>query len=102
MPDTIFCIRRCHDGNASTRGRLDDHHKEAHVVRFGATGIDRVLLRSNSHDPHLHHKANTIGSGNAPIDVHFTSNSLPITRGRSSNSDSGARQRKNGIEKISR
>ncbi|HYK23140.1 MAG TPA: hypothetical protein VEU75_00590 [Candidatus Acidoferrum sp.] len=44
-------------------------HKEAHVVRFGATGVDRVLLRSNSHDPHLHHKANTIGSGNAPIDV---------------------------------
>ena len=44
-------------------------HREAHVIRFGASGADRTVLRSHSHAPHLHHKANTIGSGNAPVDV---------------------------------
>lgn len=44
-------------------------HREAHVLRFGVSGVDRVLLRSSDHDVHLHHKANTIGSGNAPIDA---------------------------------
>ena len=44
-------------------------HREAHILRFGASDVDRTVLRSESHDPHLHHKANTIGSGNAPIDT---------------------------------
>lgn len=44
-------------------------HREAHILRFGVSGVDRTLLRSHSCDPHLHHKANTVGSGNAPVDL---------------------------------
>lgn len=46
-------------------------HREAHVLAFGAAGVDKQLLRSNSDTPHLHHKANSIGSGKAPKDTEF-------------------------------
>lgn len=47
-----------------------DHH-QAKVFRFNASDVERDVIRP--HDPavHLHHKANTIGSGRAPIDRDF-------------------------------
>lgn len=46
-------------------------HREAHVIAFGATGLDKQVLRSKSDTSHLHHKANTIGAGKAPTDTPF-------------------------------
>ena len=46
-------------------------HREAHVLAFGVTGLDKQVLRSESDTPHLHHKANTIGAGKAPKDTPF-------------------------------
>lgn len=47
-----------------------DHH-QAKVFRFNASDLERDVIRP--HDPavHLHHKANTIGSGHAPVDKDF-------------------------------
>jgi stalled ribosome rescue protein Dom34 len=44
-------------------------HREAHVLYFDASKNE--LIKSESTHTHLHHKANTIGSGNAPEDHHF-------------------------------
>lgn len=38
-------------------------HREAHILYFDP--IKNELIKSNSKQPHLHHKANEIGSGNA-------------------------------------
>ena len=46
-------------------------HREAHILAFGIAGVDRQVLRSKSHSPNLHHKANSIGPGNAPLDTEF-------------------------------
>lgn len=46
-------------------------HKEAQVVKFGVTGSTIQTIRSHSNQPHLHHKANTIGDGRAPLDKKF-------------------------------
>jgi stalled ribosome rescue protein Dom34 len=45
-----------------------DHH-EAHVLYFD--GSKNQIIKSSSEHTHLHHKANTIGSGNAPDDHVF-------------------------------
>ena len=44
-----------------------DHH-EARIFHFNASDIERLVL--HPHDPtgHIHHKANTIGSGHATED----------------------------------
>ncbi len=44
-------------------------HKEAHINYFDATKNE--LIKNNSSHTHLHHKANVIGSGNAPEDHQF-------------------------------
>lgn len=44
-------------------------HKEAHVFFFDKSKNE--IIRSNSPHPHLHHKANEIGSGNTPLDTKF-------------------------------
>lgn len=44
-------------------------HREAHVLYFDASKNE--LVKSQSTHTHLHHKANTIGSGNAPEDHEF-------------------------------
>jgi stalled ribosome rescue protein Dom34 len=46
-------------------------HREARVFHFNIAEVDRVVL--HPHDPirHIHHKANTIGSGHAPEDHEF-------------------------------
>jgi stalled ribosome rescue protein Dom34 len=46
-------------------------HREAHVIKFGVGGVDRQVLRSAAKVAHLHHKANSIGSGRAPKDAEF-------------------------------
>jgi len=47
-----------------------DHH-QAKVFRFNASDIDRDVIRPHDPTVHLHHKANTIGSGHAPVDKDF-------------------------------
>lgn len=47
-----------------------DHH-EARVFHFSASDVDRLVLRPNDPVRHIHHKANSIGSGHAAEDQHF-------------------------------
>lgn len=47
-----------------------DHH-EARIFHFNATDVVRVVVRPHDPTVHIHHKANTIGSGHAPLDSDF-------------------------------
>ena len=47
-----------------------DHH-QANVFQFNADEVDRTVVRPHDRAVHLHHKANTIGSGHAPADKEF-------------------------------
>jgi stalled ribosome rescue protein Dom34 len=47
-----------------------DHH-QAKVFRFNASDVERDVIRPHDPTVHLHHKANTIGSGHAPVDKDF-------------------------------
>jgi hypothetical protein len=47
-----------------------DHH-EARVFHFNASESDTLVLRPKDPVRHIHHKANSIGSGHAPEDQHF-------------------------------
>ena len=60
-----------------------DHH-EARVFHFNVSEVDRLVL--HPHDPtrHIHHKANSIGSGHAAEDHDF------LQRVAESVSDAGA------------
>lgn len=44
-------------------------HREAHILFYDAA--QNQLIKSEATTTHLHHKANTIGHGNAPEDVEF-------------------------------
>lgn len=44
-----------------------DHH-EARVLHFNDADSARTVVRPADPHVHLHHKANTIGSGHAPVD----------------------------------
>ena len=46
-------------------------HRQARVLRFNASDVDKLVV--NPEDPvrHLHHKANSVGSGHAPEDQKF-------------------------------
>ncbi len=46
-------------------------HLKARVFYVGVTGIDEVVLHSHLSTEHLHHKANTIGSGHVADDSRF-------------------------------
>ena len=46
-------------------------HLQAKVFRFNASDVDRDVIRPHDPTVHLHHKANTIGSGHAPVDKDF-------------------------------
>jgi stalled ribosome rescue protein Dom34 len=46
-------------------------HLNARVFYVGLTGVDEVVLHAHLSTEHLHHKANTIGSGHAADDPHF-------------------------------
>ncbi|MEI7531370.1 MAG: translational machinery protein [Betaproteobacteria bacterium] len=39
-------------------------HKQAHVIYFDSANNE--VIKSENSQPHLHHKANTVGDGNAP------------------------------------
>jgi stalled ribosome rescue protein Dom34 len=47
-----------------------DHH-EARIFQFDATDVSRTLVRSSHPHQHIHHKANSRGSGHAPVDASF-------------------------------
>ncbi|MGH8263783.1 MAG: translational machinery protein [Steroidobacteraceae bacterium] len=46
-------------------------HSEARVFHFNESEADKELVRSHKHDLHLHHKANSRGSGHAGVDKEF-------------------------------
>jgi stalled ribosome rescue protein Dom34 len=43
-------------------------HREARVFHFGATDVERLVLHPDNPRRHIHHKANSIGSGHASAD----------------------------------
>ena len=47
-----------------------DHH-EARVFHFGPTDVEHLVLRPDEPTRHIHHKANSIGSGHAAEDHEF-------------------------------
>jgi hypothetical protein len=47
-----------------------DHH-EAKIFHFDAASFDSARIHSSQPHRHLHHKANTVGSGHAPLDRAF-------------------------------
>jgi stalled ribosome rescue protein Dom34 len=47
-----------------------DHH-EARVFHFGRTEVDNLVLHPHNPTRHIHHKANSIGSGHAAEDQDF-------------------------------
>jgi stalled ribosome rescue protein Dom34 len=46
-------------------------HREAKVFHVNAIEAERELIRSSHPTQHLHHKANSSGSGHAALDKHF-------------------------------
>jgi stalled ribosome rescue protein Dom34 len=46
-------------------------HREARVFHFSADETDRLVVRPDDPHVHIHHKANTIGSGHAPEEKAF-------------------------------
>jgi stalled ribosome rescue protein Dom34 len=47
-----------------------DHH-EARVFHFNPTDVERLVLHPDHPTRHIHHKANSIGSGHAAEDRNF-------------------------------
>jgi stalled ribosome rescue protein Dom34 len=47
-----------------------DHH-EARIFQFNATDVDSTTVRSAHPHQHIHHKANTRGSGHAQVEEGF-------------------------------
>jgi stalled ribosome rescue protein Dom34 len=47
-----------------------DHH-EARVFHFGRTDVEHLVLHPHNPTKHIHHKANSIGSGHASEDQDF-------------------------------
>ena len=43
-------------------------HREARVFHFSATEVEKLVLHPENPTRHIHHKANSIGSGNAAED----------------------------------
>lgn len=48
-------------------------HREARVFHFNPAEVDRLVLRPQEPTRHIHHKANSIGSGHAAMDREFLS-----------------------------
>jgi stalled ribosome rescue protein Dom34 len=47
-----------------------DHH-EARVFHFSPTEVEQLVLHPQNPTQHIHHKANSLGSGHAPEDQDF-------------------------------
>jgi len=43
-------------------------HREARVFHFNSTDVERLVLRPDNPTKHIHHKANSVGSGHASPD----------------------------------
>jgi stalled ribosome rescue protein Dom34 len=46
-------------------------HKQAKVVHFNSDASELVTVHSSNPHQHLHHKANSIDSGHAPVDKKY-------------------------------
>jgi stalled ribosome rescue protein Dom34 len=46
-------------------------HREARIFHFSATDVERLVLHPDNPTKHIHHKANSIGSGHAAEDKHY-------------------------------
>ena len=46
-------------------------HREARVFHFNAADVDRLVLRPEHPTKHIHHKANSVGSGHASVDHEY-------------------------------
>lgn len=46
-------------------------HREAKIFHFNSTDVEKVVIPSHVANHHLHHKANTIGSGHLGVDKEF-------------------------------
>jgi stalled ribosome rescue protein Dom34 len=46
-------------------------HREAKIFQFNATDAARIVVQSHESGHHLHHKANTPGSGHKGVDSDF-------------------------------
>ncbi len=46
-------------------------HREARVFHFNAADIEHITLHPDSAKRHIHHKANTVGSGHETLDNRF-------------------------------
>ena len=42
-------------------------HREARVFHFSPTDVERLILHPDQPTKHIHHKANSIGSGHASV-----------------------------------
>jgi stalled ribosome rescue protein Dom34 len=46
-------------------------HREAKIFHFKATEVNYMILHPHNPTRHIHHKANAIGNGDAPLDLEF-------------------------------
>ena len=46
-------------------------HREARVFHFNSTDVERLVLHPDHPTRHIHHKANSIGSGHAAEDLDY-------------------------------
>ena len=46
-------------------------HREAKVFRFNAAEVEETRVQPHDRHVHVHHKANTVGSGHAAVDRDF-------------------------------
>jgi len=51
-------------------------HSQAKIFHVGLSGEDEIVMHPHLPTRHLHHKANTIGSGNAPLDTAFMADAM--------------------------
>ena len=56
-------------------------HREARLLKFGLTGSTTENIRSHTHERQVHHKANSIGDGQAPPDKPFFEHVASALRG---------------------
>jgi hypothetical protein len=55
-------------------------HSQARIFHIGLSGEDESVLHPQLPTRHLHHKANTIGSGHAEPDVNFLAQVMDAVR----------------------
>ena len=46
-------------------------HREARIFHFDRDGAETLVIHPDNPTKHIHHKANSIGSGHAPVDNDF-------------------------------